>query len=50
MKTADETVMIIGRDNNTATEQILFCGVMESLELAEEGGYAVIRLKTVSHI
>ncbi len=49
MDTADETVMITGRDNNTATEQILFSGVIESLELAEEGGYAVLCLKAVSH-
>ena len=49
MDTADEAVMITGRDNNTATEQILFSGVIESLELAEEGEYAVLCLKAVSH-
>lgn len=48
MDTADETVMITGRDIDAA-ERILFSGVVESLELTREGRYAVLYLKAVSH-
>ena len=46
--TADEAVTITGRDS-AGMERILFSGVVESLELATEGGYTVLYLKAVSH-
>jgi len=46
---ADEKVEILGRDINTSIEQVLFIGVIECIELMEEGGYTTISLKAVSY-
>ncbi|MDE7478836.1 MAG: phage late control D family protein, partial [Lachnospiraceae bacterium] len=46
---ADEKIEIICVDNDTAVEQILFSGIIDDVELIEDGGYAVLNLSAVSH-
>ena len=49
MDTENDSIRITGRDDDSATEKILFSGVIQAVELSREGGYSILSLKAVSH-
>ena len=49
MDTENAGIRITGRDDDSATEKILFSGVIQAVELSREGGYSILSLKAVSH-
>lgn len=49
MDTENDSIRITGRDDDSATEKILFSGVIQAVDLSREGGYSILSLKAVSH-
>ncbi len=49
MDTENDSIRITGRDDDSATEQVLFSGVIQTVELARQDRYSILSLKAVSH-